>query len=80
MGCVERNKTGMMPTGKRKLGRKRWKQPKKMISGIMTDLEGKQRHGTLPRTEGILENLNRQKAVGNVMLPTACNVVCFFCV
>ena len=46
----------------------------------MTDLEGKQRHGTLPRTEGILENLNRQKAVGNVMLPTARNVVCFFCV
>ena len=23
-------------------------------------------------------NLNRQKTVGNVMLPTACNVVCFF--
>ena len=44
----------------------------------MIDLEGKQRHGTLPRTEGILENLNRQKAVGNVMLPTACNVVWFF--
>ena len=44
----------------------------------MTDLEGKQRHGALRRTEGILENLNRQKAVGNVMLPTARNVVCFF--
>ena len=38
----------------------------------MIDLEGKQRHGTLPRTEGILENLNRQKAVGRAMLPTAC--------
>ena len=47
----------------------------------MTDLEGKQRHGALHRTEGILENLNRQKAVGNVMLPTARNVVWyFFCV
>ena len=44
----------------------------------MTDLEGKQRHGALRRTEGILENLNRQKAVGNVMLPTARNVVWFF--
>ena len=46
----------------------------------MTDLEGKQRHGTLRRTESILENLDRQKAVGNVMLPTARNVVRVFCV